>query len=100
MENLRNFLDVRQFLNSIERPVIGNIKRELARYNLKVNVVVSAEYVRGEQREQINFRTRNEIITSYQLCRILRGCNTRHIKQDGKFRNPRKPMGPKQDSKT
>jgi hypothetical protein len=54
--NLRNFLDVRQFLNGTERPIIGNIRRELARHNnLKANVVVSADYTRGEQHQQINF---------------------------------------------
>jgi len=45
IENSRNFLDAEQFLNSIQRPVIGNIKRELARHNnLKVNFVLVAEF--------------------------------------------------------
>ena len=64
ISNSKNFLDVREFLNNIERPVIGNIRRELARKSgLKVNVVVSAEYVKGEQRAQINFRANNKTIT-------------------------------------
>ena len=64
-ENSRNFLDVRQFLNSIQRPVIGNIRRELARHNnLKANVVLVAEFKRNENEyQQMNFITRNEVIT-------------------------------------
>lgn len=42
--NSRNYLDVRQFCNNVERIITGNIRRELARNNnLKVNVVVIAE---------------------------------------------------------
>lgn len=66
LENLnsRNFVDVRQFLNCIQRPVIGYIRGELARHNnLKVVFIVSVDYIKDEQRQQINFRTRNEIIT-------------------------------------
>jgi hypothetical protein len=64
ISNSKNFFDVREFLNNIERHVIGNIRRELARNSgLKVNVVVSAEYVKGEQRAQMNFRTNNKTIT-------------------------------------
>jgi len=65
IENSKNFLGVEQFLNSIQRPVIGNIRRELARHNnLKVNLILVAEFKRNENEyQQINFRTRNVIIT-------------------------------------
>ena len=64
IENTRNFLDLRQFLNSAERIVIENISSGLARHNnLKVNLILFAEFKRGEEHQLMNFRTRNEIIT-------------------------------------
>jgi hypothetical protein len=50
-------------MNDIERPVIGNIRQDLSRHTLKVNVILIAEYVRGEERDRISFRTKNETIT-------------------------------------
>jgi hypothetical protein len=62
--NSRNFIDVRQFLNSIERIVTGNIRKKLARHNnLKVNAILLAEIRRRDQLQQTTFKTRNEIIT-------------------------------------
>lgn len=64
IENSRKSIDVRQFLNSIERIVGGNIRRELTRRNnLKLNIVLFSDYKRVEQYQQMNFKTRNEIIT-------------------------------------
>ena len=62
--NSRNCIDVGQDLNSIGRIIMGNIRREVARNNnLKVIVIVFAEYRRNELFQQKNFKTRNEINT-------------------------------------
>ena len=55
---------MRQFLDSSERIVNGNIRKELANRELKVNIAVFAEYKRGtEEYQEMNFKTQNEIIT-------------------------------------
>lgn len=62
--NSKNVIDIRQFLSSVERIIIGNIRRKLVKNNnLKVNVVVLLEYKKNEQYQQKNFKTHNEIIT-------------------------------------
>ena len=64
IENTRNFKDMRQFLDSSEKIVNGNIRIELARNELKVNIVVFAGYKRGtDEYQEMNFKTQNEIIT-------------------------------------
>jgi hypothetical protein len=63
IESSRNFLDVRKFLNSTEKIVTGNIKKELARNkNLKVNLILFAEFKKNEELQQMNFRTQNAIV--------------------------------------
>jgi hypothetical protein len=64
IENTKNFKDIKQFLDSLETTVNGKIIKELANKELKVNIVVFAEYKRGiEEYREINFKTQNEITT-------------------------------------
>jgi hypothetical protein len=63
-ENTRNFKDMRRFMTSIKRTVIGNIRKQLLRNNnLKVNIVAFLGYQRNDEFQEMNFKTRNEIIT-------------------------------------
>ena len=45
------------------RVVNGSIRKLLAKNDLKVNIVVFAEYQKGEESQEMNFKTQNEIIT-------------------------------------
>jgi hypothetical protein len=72
IENYRYFLDIKQFLNNVERVVTGNIRKEHTRINcLKDNIVLFAEFEKNEP-QQINFEPQNEIrvITRGFICRI------------------------------
>jgi hypothetical protein len=64
IENTKNFKDIEQFLNSLETVGKEKIRKELARNELKVNIIVFVEYKRStEQYQEMNFKTHNEIIT-------------------------------------
>ena len=64
VENTKNFKDVWQILDSVERIVNGKIRKELANRELNDNIIVFAEYKRGAEEQQgMNFKTKNEILT-------------------------------------
>jgi len=52
IENTKYFKDMGQFLDSLERMINRNIRRELARNELQVNIAVFAEYKRGTEEYQ------------------------------------------------
>jgi hypothetical protein len=85
IENTKGFIDMDQFLDNIERDVVGLIRKEMVvkevtkvkkkrkrplrtkritNRELKVNIVVRAEFERpGEEFDQKNFKTANVILT-------------------------------------
>jgi hypothetical protein len=64
IENTKNFKDVQQVLDSLERTVKGKIRKDLANRQLKDNSAAFAEYTRDtEEYQEKNFKTHNEIIT-------------------------------------
>jgi hypothetical protein len=50
-------------MTSIKRIIIGNTRKQLAKNNLKVNIVAFLGYERNDEFQGKNFKTRNEIIT-------------------------------------
>ncbi|KAL4153215.1 hypothetical protein QTP88_001048 [Uroleucon formosanum] len=61
--------DVQVFLNRLDNPVIGQLKRALKKKNLKVNIMFLAIYKRGTNEKNMeykecNFKTTNTILTT------------------------------------
>jgi len=64
IDNTRNLKDINRFLINVKGIVIGNIIKELTRYNLKVNIGAFLGYERNEEEyQEINYKTRNQIKT-------------------------------------
>lgn len=66
INNTVGYKDALRFLDAVENIVIGKVKENLRYMNLKVNVLLLAQYKRGigdnKEHHEANFKTENEVI--------------------------------------
>lgn len=68
INNSAGYKDISTFLNAVENIVIGKVRESLGKMNLKVNILLLAQYKRGISQNiefhDANFKTENEVILS------------------------------------